>query len=193
MTPSGKVQWVDVEGRRVRLTSLDRVLYPTGMTKAEVIAYYTAVAPALLRQLADRPVTRIRWPEGVGGERFFEKNLPSGAPEWVRHQRLPASPGGAELNDQAFALMRRGDFQRALPLLERSLQALRGSGELVEAWASYNLAFTRLSLGRCDGVVALLDRSEAVQGDRKPIDRLRRQAERHCDDDGPGRGDGDDS
>lgn len=96
MTPSGKVQWVDVEGRRVRLTSLDRVLYPTGMTKAEVIAYYTAVAPALLRQLADRPVTRIRWPEGVGGERFFEKNLPSGAPEWVRHQRLRASPGGAE-------------------------------------------------------------------------------------------------
>src|SRR5690606_6270948 len=61
VTPSGKVQWVDVEGRRVRLTSLDRVLYPTGMTKAEVIAYYTAVAPALLRQLADRPVTRIRW------------------------------------------------------------------------------------------------------------------------------------
>jgi bifunctional non-homologous end joining protein LigD len=99
VTPSGKVQWVDVEGRRVRLTSLDRVLYPTGMTKAEVIAYYTAVAPALLRQLADRPVTRIRWPEGVGGERFFEKNLPSGAPEWVRHQRLPASPGGAEGDD----------------------------------------------------------------------------------------------
>lgn len=91
--PSGTAQWVDVDGRRVRLTNLDRVLYPDGMTKAEVIAYYTAVAPALLAQLRDRPVTRVRWPEGVGGERFFEKNVPRGAPDWLRHRRLPASPG----------------------------------------------------------------------------------------------------
>lgn len=93
MSPSGAAQWVEVEGRRVRLTSLDRVLYPDGMTKAEVIAYYTAVAPALLRQLRDRPVTRVRWPEGVGGERFFEKNVPAGAPDWLRRRRMPASPG----------------------------------------------------------------------------------------------------
>ena len=86
-------QWVDVEGTRVKLTNLDRVVYPTGFTKAEVVAYYTAVAPAILRQLRDRPVTRIRYPEGVAGERFFEKNVPAGAPEWVRHRRLPASPG----------------------------------------------------------------------------------------------------
>jgi len=91
MTPTE--QWVDVEGRKVKLSNLDRVLYPTGFTKAEMIAYYTQVAPALLVQLHDRPVTRIRFPEGVGGERFFEKNIPSGAPEWVRHRRLPASPG----------------------------------------------------------------------------------------------------
>jgi len=86
-------QWVQVDGRKVRLTNLDRVLYPTGFTKAELITYYTAVAPALLRQLHNRPVTRIRFPEGVGGERFFEKNLPKGAPEWVRHQEVAASPG----------------------------------------------------------------------------------------------------
>lgn len=86
-------QWVEVDGRKVRLTNLDRVLYPTGFSKAEVISYYTAVAPALLPQLRDRPVTRVRFPEGVGGERFFEKNLPKGAPEWVRHQTVPASPG----------------------------------------------------------------------------------------------------
>jgi bifunctional non-homologous end joining protein LigD len=86
-------QWVEVDGRKVRLTNLDRVLYPMGFTKAEVISYYTAVAPAMLHQLRDRPVTRVRFPEGVGGERFFEKNLPKGAPEWVRHQRVPASPG----------------------------------------------------------------------------------------------------
>lgn len=86
-------QWVQVEGRRVKLSNLDRVLYPTGFSKAEMIAYYTTVAPALIAQLRDRPVTRIRFPEGVGGERFFEKNIPRGAPDWVRHRRLPASPG----------------------------------------------------------------------------------------------------
>lgn len=93
MSPSGAAQWVEVEGRRVRLTSLDRVLFPDGTTKAEVVAYYTAVAPALLRQLRDRPVTRVRWPEGVSGERFFEKNVPAGAPEWLRRRRMAASPG----------------------------------------------------------------------------------------------------
>lgn len=87
-------QWVEVDGRQVRLTNLDRVLYPsTGFTKAEMIHYYTQVAPALLGQLRDRPVTRIRFPEGVGGETFFEKNVPRGAPDWVRTQRLHASPG----------------------------------------------------------------------------------------------------
>ncbi len=85
-------QWVEVEGRRVRLTHLDREVYP-GYTKAEVVAYYTAVAGPLLTQLRDRPVTRIRFPTGVGGERFFEKNTPAGAPDWLRHRRLPASPG----------------------------------------------------------------------------------------------------
>lgn len=88
-------QTVDVGGRPVRLTHLDKTLYPaTGTTKAEVMDYLVRVAPALLRQLADRPVTRIRWPDGVGGERFFEKNVPRGAPAWLRHHRVPASPGG---------------------------------------------------------------------------------------------------
>ncbi|NTW38675.1 MAG: ATP-dependent DNA ligase [Cellulomonadaceae bacterium] len=87
-------QWVEVEGRRVGLTHLDRVLYPAvGFTKAEMIDYYSRVAPALLPQLHDRPVTRIRFPGTVDDERFFEKNLPRGAPSWVRHHVLPASPG----------------------------------------------------------------------------------------------------
>ena len=93
---TSKEQWVQVEGRKVKLSNLDRVLYPTGFTKGEMIAYYTQVAPALLPQLRDRPVTRIRFPEGVGGERFFEKNIPRGAPDWVRHRRLPASPGSGD-------------------------------------------------------------------------------------------------
>ncbi|GEA88719.1 non-homologous end-joining DNA ligase [Cellulomonas cellasea] len=94
MTPQGDVQVVDVGGRPVRLTHLDRVMYPsTGTTKGEVLHYVTQVAPALLRQLRDRPVTRIRFTGGVDGETFFEKNLPASAPDWVRRQTLRAAPG----------------------------------------------------------------------------------------------------
>ncbi|WP_029287196.1 non-homologous end-joining DNA ligase [Cellulomonas sp. HZM] len=96
-------QTVDVGGRNVRVSHLDKVLYPaTRTTKAEVMDYYVRVHDPLLAQLADRPVTRIRWPDGTGGERFFEKNVPRGAPDWLRHQRLRAAPGsddeGAELD-----------------------------------------------------------------------------------------------
>jgi hypothetical protein len=79
--------------------------------------------------------------------------------------------------------MQAGDYQRALPLLERAVEGLAGSGELAEAYASYNLAFTRFTLGSCDGVLDLLARSEEVQGERKEIDRLRRDAERSCNGD----------
>jgi hypothetical protein len=85
--------------------------------------------------------------------------------------------------------MQAGDFTGALPLLERSVAALRGRGVLDEAWASYNLAYTRFALGSCDGVLDLLDRSESIQGHRKEIDRLRRDAERSCED-GRGTGNG---
>lgn len=75
---------VDIDGRAIRLTNLDKVLYPsTGTTKAEVIDYYMKVAPAILPLLRDRPVTRKRWPNGVGAKPFFEKNLPAGTPQWV--------------------------------------------------------------------------------------------------------------
>jgi len=83
-------QLVDVGGRRLRLTSLEKVLYPaTGTTKAEVLDYVARAAEPLLRQLRDRPVTRVRWPHGVGDESFFEKNAPAGAPAWVRTARVP--------------------------------------------------------------------------------------------------------
>ncbi|MFS0699531.1 non-homologous end-joining DNA ligase [Cellulomonas sp. 179-A 4D5 NHS] len=97
MTPEDAAQVVDVGGRPVRLTHLDRVMYPsTGTTKGEVLHYVTQVAPALLRQLADRPVTRIRFTGGVDGETFFEKNLPASAPDWVRRQTLRAAPGAED-------------------------------------------------------------------------------------------------
>ena len=103
----------------------------------------------------------------------------------------PPAPDGAALNDEGFALMQTGDLTSALPLLEQSVAALAGSGSLAEAYASYNLAFTRFALGRCDGVLPLLNRSESVQGERKEIDRLRRDAERACFRDGGDGGDDD--
>jgi eukaryotic-like serine/threonine-protein kinase len=96
---------------------------------------------------------------------------------------------GFALNDQGFALMQQGNYTAARPLLERSVRALSGSGELYEGYASYNLAFTRFALGVCDGVLTLLDRSEAVQGEREAINELYRDAYYTCV---GGGGDGDD-
>jgi bifunctional non-homologous end joining protein LigD len=83
---------VDVEGRTLRLTNLDKVLYPvTGTTKGEVLDYYARVAPVLLPHLTDRAVTRVRWPHGVQDQSFFEKNAPRGAPSWVRTATVPTT------------------------------------------------------------------------------------------------------
>ena len=92
----------------------------------------------------------------------------------------PPSEDPVALNDQGFQLMQAGRYDEALPLLERSVAGLSGSGELVEAYASYNLAYTRRALGQCDGVLELLDRSEQIQGNRGEIKRLRRETERTC-------------
>ena len=76
--------------------------------------------------------------------------------------------------------MQAGDYNSALPLLESSVAGLAGTGSLTEAYASYNLAFTRFQLGSCDGVLELLDRSETVQGHRSEIGDLRKQAKKSC-------------
>lgn len=76
---------VDVEGRTLTLVNLEKVMYPrTGTTKGEVLNYYARIAPRILPVLADRAVTRIRWPHGTGEGSFFEKNVPAGTPSWVR-------------------------------------------------------------------------------------------------------------
>jgi bifunctional non-homologous end joining protein LigD len=91
---------VEVEGRRLKVSNLDKVLYPaTETTKGEVLHYYAQVASTLLPHLADRPVTRIRWPNGVEGQSFFEKNLPSGAPGWLPAVTIDA-PGSRSGNDE---------------------------------------------------------------------------------------------
>jgi bifunctional non-homologous end joining protein LigD len=81
--PAGSVA-VEVEGRHLSLSNLDKVLYPVpGFTKGEVIDYYTRIAPVLLPHLRDRPLTLKRYPNGVDAGHFFEKNCPKHRPPWV--------------------------------------------------------------------------------------------------------------
>lgn len=82
----------EVEGRRIALSNLDKVLYPaTGTTKGEVLHYCATSAGALLTHLANRPVSFLRYPDGPAGQRFFTKNPPPGTPSWVRTARVPRS------------------------------------------------------------------------------------------------------
>ncbi|NIJ10194.1 bifunctional non-homologous end joining protein LigD [Saccharomonospora amisosensis] len=95
---------VEIEGRRLRLSNLEKVLYPeTGFTKGEVIDYYVRVAPVLLPHIRDRPLTLKRYPDGVEKGSFFEKDVSRHAPEWVRTVRIetPGSSRGSESSDYA--------------------------------------------------------------------------------------------
>jgi bifunctional non-homologous end joining protein LigD len=93
--PAERVK-VEVDGRLVTLTNLDRVIYSNGVTKAEVVDYYLAVSDALLPHLADRPLTLVRYPEGVAAGGFFVKNAPAGTPSWVRRSWQTTSDGTIE-------------------------------------------------------------------------------------------------
>jgi bifunctional non-homologous end joining protein LigD len=89
--PAARVE-VSVDGRTLSLSNLDKVMYPAvGFTKGEVIDYYTRVAPALLPHLRDRPLTLKRYPNGVEGGYFFEKQCPSHRPDWVRSESIQMS------------------------------------------------------------------------------------------------------
>jgi bifunctional non-homologous end joining protein LigD len=82
-------QTVTVDGHRLQLTNLDKVLYPaTGTTKGEVLDYYARIAPVLLPHARRRPATRKRWPDGVEGQVFFQKNADRSTPSWVRTHRI---------------------------------------------------------------------------------------------------------
>ena len=76
---------VEIQGRELKLSNLQKVLYPaTGFTKKDVIDYYVRIAPAILPHLEGRALTRKRYPDGVDGEPFFEKNAPMHKPDWVK-------------------------------------------------------------------------------------------------------------
>ena len=103
---SAQTVTVEVEGQRVRLSNLDKVLYPeVGFTKGEVIDYYTRIAPVLLPHLADRPVTLHRFPDGVDAQSFWNKDASRNAPEWLRLVRLP-TPGSSKGHEEiGFAVL----------------------------------------------------------------------------------------
>ena len=88
-------QLVRVDGRQLHVSNLEKVLFPeVSFTKAQVIDYYVRIAPVLLPHLSGRPVTFTRWPDGVEGQAFFEKNSARHAPDWVRKVSVP-SPGSS--------------------------------------------------------------------------------------------------
>jgi len=93
-----KKSQLDVGGRTVNVTNLDKVLYPeTGFSKGDLINYYIRVSPVLLPHLKDRPITLKRYPDGVDGPFFYEKKCPSHRPEWVKTAKVAKSEGG-EIN-----------------------------------------------------------------------------------------------
>ncbi len=95
MAAKGREAVIEVGGRALTLSNLEKVLYPaTGFTKAEVLDYYARVAPVLLAHLADRALTLRRFPDGVGGGSFYEKNCPGHRPDWVGVHRIGLESGG---------------------------------------------------------------------------------------------------
>ncbi len=169
---------------------------PRGLVLAGAVllaAAGAALAFALTRDDGEKPVApaTTQAPQTVKETVTLEgttvvETVTTAAPETEEPPPPPTTaaeaPSATQLNDQGFALMQAGDYESALPPLEQAVAQSSGTGELVEAYATYNLAFTRRALGQCEGVLDLLARSEEIQGRRGEIQRLRRETERECGD-----------
>jgi len=97
MPAAKKQQAVEIGGRSLTLTNPDKPMYPSGFTKGQVIDYYLRAADTLLPHLQRRPVTLKRYPNGVKGRYFYEKDAPSFTPEWVETFPVPRREGGPEI------------------------------------------------------------------------------------------------
>ena len=97
---------VEIEGRSLALSNLDKILYPaSGFAKAPVIDYYVRIAPWLLPHFSNRPVTMKRFPDGVQGKAFYEKDAPKHIPSWIRTTEVPRQAGGKPIrNDTGLVL-----------------------------------------------------------------------------------------
>jgi serine/threonine-protein kinase len=144
---------------------------PLALGAAALLLVLGFLAAALVRSGDDFPSTASR-----GATRSTVTTTSSGSTS----QASSTTPDAAALNARGFARMQAGDYGGALPLLRQAVIASHGSGTLTEAYASYNLAFSRFAVGRCDGVTALLDRSQGIQGSRREIDDLRARWRDKC-------------
>ncbi|HXS93354.1 MAG TPA: non-homologous end-joining DNA ligase [Candidatus Limnocylindrales bacterium] len=91
-------QEVEVEGQRVVLSNMEKQLFPSGFTKGQVIDFYVRISDYALPHLAGRPVTLKRYPNGVTGKHFYEKDAPARTPDWVRTYPVPRRAGGTDIN-----------------------------------------------------------------------------------------------
>src|SRR5690242_8766624 len=89
---------LDIGGRKVPVTNLDKVLFPSGFTKGEVIDYYIRVSDHLLPHASQRPITLKRYPDGTRGPHFYEKDAPSYTPAWVRTFAVPRRSGESNIH-----------------------------------------------------------------------------------------------
>jgi bifunctional non-homologous end joining protein LigD len=97
---SKKKQWAQVGKRKVELSNLDKLLFPEdGIVKAEIIEYYLSLAPTILTHIKGRPLTLIRYPDGIQGESFYQKNRPEWSPDWIEFIAL----GSEEKKDYIIA------------------------------------------------------------------------------------------
>ena len=97
MAATDKAETVEIGGRRVRLTSPERVLFPDdGITKGDLFEYYRDVADAIVPHLANRPFTLKRWPHGITDQAFFQKQAPKGTPDWIPTRTFRTWPRGSK-------------------------------------------------------------------------------------------------
>jgi bifunctional non-homologous end joining protein LigD len=90
---------VKIGGKQLALSNLDKIMYPqTGFTKGQVIDYYTGIAPYILPHLKDRPITLKRFPDGIGGQHFYEKDAPSFTPRWIKTFPIPRTSEHSTIN-----------------------------------------------------------------------------------------------
>ncbi len=94
-----KQEQVEIDGRQLSISNADKVYYPeSGFSKGEVIAFYSEIADIIVPHLRDRPLTMKRFPDGIAGEHFYEKNAPKHTPPWVETFAVPRSEGGPAIN-----------------------------------------------------------------------------------------------
>jgi serine/threonine protein kinase len=177
--PSARAFVDDLERSFVRVPAAKRDYRPWIVVVAGILVAAGLVAGILsVGRGGDHTTTVVRTITNQGTT--VEQTVTTTATTIAQQQPISGA-SGATLNNEGYAKMGARDFAGALPLLEQAVAKLRGSGSLNEAYADYNLAYTRRALGQCTDVLALLDNSQRIQGHRFEIDRLRADAHRaHC-------------